>query len=103
MTMTVFTAAYLPSIKLPCGSETRTDKQCSRTIQQSAARKWNLPFWPLSHQCIFPDGHKISPHIPAETRHWLSFLRSAQACDLSITDAISELLGWVTKTTPALT
>lgn len=40
-------------------------------------------------------------YIPAGTRHWLSFLRSAQACDLSITDAISELLGVGHKKPPS--
>ena len=41
----------------------------------------------------FPRWPQYFTHILVKTWHWLSFLKSVQACDLSITDAISELLG----------
>ena len=41
-------------------------------------------------------------HILVKTWHWLSLLKSVQACDLSITDAISELLGVGHKKPPGL-
>ena len=91
-----FTAALTPqNIKL-CKSETRIDKTIDMFHSIDcwySQEKWGLFIKWFEKSVYFPRWPQYFTHILVKTWHWLSFLKSVQACGLSITDAISELLG----------